>query len=103
MWNPFRLARERRAAEHQAFLEALKTVASIVTAQCNATEKVAEVLLAQLDMYKVEGKPTSRAHNDTTEAILELERLQALKERGFPVEGSLLDQYSFALHSSDGF
>ena len=96
-----RLLEAARAAEHKAFLDALQAVVGIVTPACHAIEKVSEVLLTELQFYRAEGQPAARAHNDTTEAILELERLKELQQHGFPVTSPLLEQYRFVLTDSD--
>lgn len=101
-WTKWRREAERqRAAERQAFLDALKAVTTVVTSQAGAMEKVAEVLLAELQLYKIEGKPTARAHNDLTETILELERAAELRDQGFPVDSPLAEQYRYVLSASD--
>jgi hypothetical protein len=103
MWNPFRSARERRAAEQKAFLDALQAVVQVVVPMANAIERIAEAEIAKLRLYETTGAPQARAHNDLTESILEIERLQSLKDQGYPVDLSVLDQHRWVLHQPDPF
>ena len=92
-----------RAVEHKAFLDALTAVAQITTASADAVRETAATLQAWHKMVQDPSGTSAitRVHDDLTEAVREAERAQSLKDAGFPVHLSALDQVNWVLRQDE--
>jgi hypothetical protein len=102
-WTRRREERERLdAARERAFLSALDAVVKTVTVSADAVVQSQVTLQTYLELFKVEGKPESQhPHNDYSEVLKEADHLLALKEAGFPVDLSPLEQLQWTAAKAD--
>ena len=103
---PWVKARQRQealdSAREKAFLSALDAVVKVTTAQAEALTAAHETLREYLTLFKTDGSPAANSpHTDYSEVVAEAERLLLLKEAGFPVDLSPLEQLQWTAAKAD--
>lgn len=102
-WVKARLRREALdAARERAFQDSLAAVVSIVTSQAEAMTQMQHTLQAYLEMFKVSGEPQSRIpSSDYSEVLDEAHKLLELRDAGFPVDLSHIEQLKWVAAQAD--
>lgn len=103
---PWVKARQRQealdSAREKAFLSALDAVVKVTTAQAEALTAAHETLRTYLEMFKTPTAPEAvRPQDDYSELLSEAQRLLELKEAGFPIDLSQVEQLKWVQARAD--